>query len=153
MCWRVLTDDENFVLGYPKSIAELTWSRPYYSAEHRSFRRKTTTPLIGFNVVAMYIGRIEGIVINFLEEMASMKNPVELSKEIKKVTYDVILHVFMGSDNHSTFKKMRSLFTDMHKGIFALGINLPGFAFHKALQVFVVFTFHSSSYYLTDITH
>ncbi|CAK8560066.1 unnamed protein product [Lathyrus sativus] len=69
-----------------------------------------------------------------LEEVSSMKHPVELLKEVKKVSFTAIVHVFMGSCNHNVVKKIESLFEDLMNGLNSLPINVPGFTFHKALK-------------------
>ncbi|GAU44943.1 hypothetical protein TSUD_351580 [Trifolium subterraneum] len=87
MCRQVLSDDENFKFGYPKSIKELTKCRPMIdvsNSEHRRFRRLITAPIVGQNTLGVYMERIEDIVINSLEEMSSIKHPIELFKEMKK---------------------------------------------------------------------
>nr|AQQ13664.1 beta-amyrin 11-oxidase [Glycyrrhiza uralensis] len=137
MCRRVLTDDVNFKLGYPKSIKELARCRPMIdvsNAEHRLFRRLITSPIVGHKALAMYLERLEEIVINSLEELSSMKHPVELLKEMKKVSFKAIVHVFMGSSNQDIIKKIGSSFTDLYNGMFSIPINVPGFTFHKALE-------------------
>ncbi|CAK8574480.1 unnamed protein product [Lathyrus sativus] len=63
-----------------------------------------------------------------------MKQPVELLKEVKKVSFTAIVHIFMGSCNHNVVKKIESLFEDLMNGLNSLPINVPGFTFHKALK-------------------
>lgn len=139
MCRKVLTDDENFKLGYPKSIKELARCRPMTDvsrAEHRHFRRLITAPIIGHKALAMYLERIEDIVTNSLEELSSMKHPVELLKEMKKVSFKAIVHIFMGSSNNQhVIENIGTSFTDLYNGMFSIPFEVPGFAFHKALKV------------------
>ncbi|XP_061362725.1 beta-amyrin 11-oxidase-like [Gastrolobium bilobum] len=137
MCWRVLTDDENFKIGYPKSMLKLLASKPLgdvSSAQHRRFRRLVTAPIVGHHTLEMYIERIEDIVIHTLEELSSVKHPVEFLKEMKKVSFKVIIHIFMSTENQNVNIKIGDLFNDMHNGLFSLPINAPGFAFHQALK-------------------
>ncbi|XP_027337909.1 beta-amyrin 11-oxidase-like isoform X2 [Abrus precatorius] len=138
LCKRVLTDDMNFKFGYPKATLKLAPSKTLYdvsTAEHRRLRRLVTAPIVGQNSLTMYIERIEEIVIDSLEEMSSMKHPVEILKETENVSLKVILHIFMGSKNDYLVSRIGDLFSDMHNAIFSLfPINLPGFAFHKALK-------------------
>ncbi|XP_057450445.1 beta-amyrin 11-oxidase-like [Lotus japonicus] len=138
MCRKVLTDDENFKLGYPKSIKELARCRPMTDvsrAEHRHFRRLITAPIIGHKALAMYLERIEDIVTNSLEELSSMKHPVELLKEMKKVSFKAIVHIFMGSSNNQhVIENIGTSFTDLYNGMFSIPFEVPGFAFHKALK-------------------
>lgn len=137
MCKRVLLDDVNFKIGYPKSILELTKCRPMIdvsNANHKHFRRLITTPIVGHKVLDMYLERLEDIAINSLEELSSMKHPIELLKEMKKVSFKSIIHVFMGTSNQNIIKNIGSSFTDLSKGMYSIPINAPGFAFHKALK-------------------
>nr|BCL50776.1 cytochrome P450 88D12 [Astragalus sinicus] len=137
MCRRVLNDDLNFKLGYPKSIKELIKCRPMVDvtdAEHRHFRRLITPPFVGHKALAVYLERLEDIVVNSLEELSSMKHPIELLKEMKKVSFKAIVHIFMGSSNQYITTKIGSSFTDLYNGMFSIPINAPGFTFHKALK-------------------
>ncbi|KAJ1427963.1 Cytochrome P450 [Sesbania bispinosa] len=138
ICKRVLIDDMNFKLGYPKSTKELARNRPMSevsSEEHRRFRRLITAPIVGHNALTMYLERIEDIMVNSLDELSSMKHPVEFLKEMKKISFKVIMHVFMGRYyNKNIVSKIGSSFTDMYNGIFSIPINAPGFTFHKALK-------------------
>lgn len=138
MCKRVLLDDVNFKIGYPKSIQELTKCRPMIdvsNANHKHFRRLITAPMVGHKVLDMYLERLEDIAINSLEELSSMKHPIELLKEMKKVSFKSIIHVFMGTSNQNIVKNIGSSFTDLSKGMYSIPINAPGFTFHKALKV------------------
>ncbi|XP_027347558.1 beta-amyrin 11-oxidase-like [Abrus precatorius] len=137
MCKRVLTDDESFRFGYPSSSSKLARSRALNevsSAEHRRFRRLVTAPIVGHNMLAVYIQHIEEIVINSLEEMSSMKHPFAIMKELKRISTHVIVHIFLGSRNQHIFTKIGDLFTDISKAMFSVPINVPGFSFHKALK-------------------
>ncbi|KAJ1409556.1 Cytochrome P450 [Sesbania bispinosa] len=137
LCRRVLTDDENFKLGYPKSLLELTRCKPlwnYSIEEHKRFRRTLTAPIAGHNALAMYLERIEDIVTNSLEELSSMKHPVEFFKEMEKISFKVIVNIFIGSSNQHIVTKIGNLFNDLNNGLFSIPINAPGFAFHKALK-------------------
>ncbi|KAJ1409633.1 Cytochrome P450 superfamily, partial [Sesbania bispinosa] len=102
--------------------------------QQKRFRRLVNAPIAGHNL-AMYLERIENIMINSLEELSSMNNPIEFSKEMKKISFKVIMHVFMGrSYNEHIVTKIGSSFTDLYDGMFSIPINAPGFAFHKALK-------------------
>jgi ent-kaurenoic acid hydroxylase len=137
ICRRVLLDDVNFKFGYPKSIKELAKCRPMIdvsSANHRHFRRLITAPIVGHKALEMYLERIEDIVINSLEELSNMNHPIELLKEMKKVSFKAIIHVFMGSNNENIIKNIGSSFNDLSNGMYSLPINAPGFTYHKALK-------------------
>ncbi|XP_027336882.1 beta-amyrin 11-oxidase-like [Abrus precatorius] len=137
MCKRVLTDDENFRPGYPTALKELLPSRPLNDVsgvEHRRFRRLVTAPIMGHSTLEMYVERIENIVVNALEEISSMKDPVELLPELKKISFQVIVNVFLGSKNQDILEKIGNLFSIMFDAVLSVPVNAPGFAFHKALK-------------------
>jgi ent-kaurenoic acid hydroxylase len=105
------------------------------NSEHRHFRRLITAPIVGHKALEVYLERLEDIVINSLEELSSMKHPIELLKEMKKVSFKSIVHVFMGSSNENIIKNIGSSFSDIYNGMFSIPLNAPGFTFHKALKV------------------
>jgi ent-kaurenoic acid hydroxylase len=138
MCRQVLSDDENFPPGYPKSVMELINSNliAVSNPDNRRFRRLATAPIIGQNTLAKYLERIEDIVINSLEELSSMKDPIELLKEMKKVSFKTIVHVFMGSSNNDNIiKNIGISYTHISNALLSIPLNAPGFTFHKALKV------------------
>lgn len=142
MSRKVLLDDVNFKPGYPKPVSKLLQSKfavDGSKAEHRHFRSQFTPPIVNHKGLEMFLERIEDIVLNSLEEVSSMKLPVELLKEVKKVSFTAIVHVFMGSSNHNVIKRISSLFEDLMNGLNSLPINFPGFTFHKALKVLLHF--------------
>ncbi|XP_059427765.1 beta-amyrin 11-oxidase-like [Corylus avellana] len=135
LCRLVLTHDENFKPGYPKSTSILAGRKSLHnvsSVEHRRLRRLLTTLINGHQAQAIYVEHIEDIVSNSLDEWASMNKPFELCTEMKKTIFKVMMHVFMGSVSDSTFSTTQNLFNDFFKGIVSLTIDIPGFAFHKA---------------------
>ena len=83
----------------------------------------------------MYIQHTEDIVIDSFDEWASMKQPFEFYTEIKKATFKIMTHIFMGSVNDSTLWTTHNLYADYRKGLMSMAINIPGFAFHKAFKV------------------
>ncbi|XP_041022949.1 beta-amyrin 11-oxidase-like [Juglans microcarpa x Juglans regia] len=134
---RVLTNEETFGLGYPKSVFLLTGEKSLHNvmvAEHRRLRKLITSPLNGQEAIAMYIKHIEKNVIQFLDEWASMKKPIELVDELKKATFKITTFVFLGYIKESTFRATDTLFTDYRRGLMVPAINIPGFTFHKALK-------------------
>ncbi|KAI4357134.1 hypothetical protein L6164_001101 [Bauhinia variegata] len=136
MCRRVLTDDQHFRLGYPKASMTLagTLLRTDSPEEHKRLRRLTTAPIVGHNALAVYVDFVEDIIVNSLEEWASMNHPIDLLKEMKEITFKVIVGIFSGSDTNSVIAKIGYLFTILVNAIMSLPINIPGFTFHKALQ-------------------
>ena len=93
---RVLTNDEHFTVGYPKSTTLLSGRKSLHSVsavEHRRLRRLIGAPIIGHEALTMYIQHTEDIVINSLDEWASMKQPFELYTEIKRATFKRMMHI------------------------------------------------------------
>ncbi|XP_004510261.1 beta-amyrin 11-oxidase-like [Cicer arietinum] len=135
ICKKILADDDvNFTLGYPKSLAKLTHIRKK-KIKHRNFKRLIMAPMVGHNALAMYLDCIEDIVIDKLEELSSMKHPIELLNETRNITFKVIIHIFMGPFDQAIFKKCGDLFSIMSTGLYSIvPINAPFFPFRKALQ-------------------
>ena len=138
ICRHVLTNDEHFRVGYPKSAYLLSGRRAFHNisnVEHRRLRRLIASPMKGHEALTMYIKHTEDIVINSLDEWASMNEPSEFHKEIQRATFKIMTHIFMGSFNDSALWKTQNLYADYRNGLMSLVINLPGFAFHKAFKV------------------
>ncbi|EOY24055.1 Ent-kaurenoic acid oxidase, putative [Theobroma cacao] len=135
-CKKILTD-ERFAPGYPISVRKLTGSKSFHSvsnSEHRRLRKLTTAPINGHEALAMYIGYIENIVITDLEEWTSMNRPIEFLKEMERVTFKVLTHIFMGSGAESIRESTEKYHNDFHHGLLSAAYNIPAFPFHKALK-------------------
>ncbi|KAL4279607.1 hypothetical protein GQ457_03G021500 [Hibiscus cannabinus] len=136
-CRKVLADDEQFGLGYPSSTMRLTGKRSFHSvskSQHKHLRRLTTAPINGHEALSMYIQYIEDIVMQGLDEWASIKEPIELLKEMRKVAFKVITHIFVGSSAESILGSVEKHYADLNYGLKSAAINVPGFAFYKALK-------------------
>jgi ent-kaurenoic acid hydroxylase len=105
------------------------------NAEHKRLRKLTTSPINGHKALARYIDLIEGIVINSLEEWADMEQPIKLLTELRKVAFKVITNIFISTHSESVSSSVENLYGDLNAGIKSHAINLPGFAFHRALKV------------------
>ncbi|XP_047161901.1 beta-amyrin 11-oxidase-like [Vigna umbellata] len=141
MCKRVLNDDENFKQGYPKSTSELLKNKALSnvcSAEHKLLRELVSSGILGQKVLATNLEIVENIVINSLDELSRMKQPLQVFKEMEKISFETIVHILMGSHtNSNNIAKLRDLFHQFSKcnPIYSLPINFPGFAFHQGLKV------------------
>ena len=85
-CRKVMTDDDRFKLGYPASTMALAGKRSFHgisNAEHKWLRRLTTAPINGHEALSMYVDLIEGIVVKSLDELSSMREPIQLLKELR----------------------------------------------------------------------
>lgn len=87
----------------------------------------------------MYIRHIEDIVVSALDEWASMDRPIELLSGTRKVAFKVITDIFLGSSSGSVLDLAEKLYVDVTHGLISAAINIPGFAFHKALKVMLYF--------------
>ncbi|CAK9321528.1 unnamed protein product [Citrullus colocynthis] len=138
LCRQVLGDEDKFKPSLPRSITILTGRKSLmqvFKTEHRRLRRLTTAPISGHVALEMYINHIEHTVISGLEEWASMKKPIELLTEIKKLTFKIIWNIFLGSSSiHSSIAEIEALFAKLALGFISLPINFPGFSFHKSLK-------------------
>jgi cytochrome P450 len=139
MCRQVLADDVTFKFSYPKSTVEVLRYKLFWSfsrKEHMRFRRLISPLTMGYNnTLEIYPTRIEDIMINSLEEISSMSHPIEFLKELKNISFNIIIDIFMGSYNQHIITKIGNSFTDLHTALFSMPINLPGFAFRKGLMV------------------
>jgi len=138
-CRRVLTDDEQLKLGYPSSTTSLFGRRTFHgisNEEHKRLRRLTTSPITGHEALSMYVGLIEDASVKVLEELSSMNTPSEFLTELRKFAFKIITTIFMGSDvHHVDLALVENLYRDFSRGLKSLPIDLPGFAFYKALKV------------------
>ncbi|KAI4327253.1 hypothetical protein L6164_019737 [Bauhinia variegata] len=140
-CRKVLTDDEHFKLGYPASTMALAGKRSFHgisNAKHKHLRRLTTAPITGHEALSSYVPVIEETAVKWLDEFSSIgssKQPIQLLKEIRRFAFAVITNIFVGSDVDCVdLGLVENLYTDLNRGMKSQAINLPGFAFHKALK-------------------
>ncbi|MBA0826824.1 hypothetical protein Goarm_011645, partial [Gossypium armourianum] len=137
LCRKVLTDDEHFSYGYPSSAIQLGGKKSLYgisNSEHRRLRRLIADPINGHQALALYIRHIEDIVITSLEELATMNRPIKFFNEMKTIALKVIAKVSLGSTQDSVLWSMVKYYKELSPGILSMPINIPGFAFHRALK-------------------
>ncbi|XP_052490831.1 beta-amyrin 11-oxidase [Gossypium raimondii] len=77
---------------------------------------------------------IEDVVITSLEELATMNRPIKFFNEMKTIALNVIAKVSLGSTQDSILWSMVKYYTELSPGILSMPINIPGFAFHRALK-------------------
>ncbi|KAK4262478.1 hypothetical protein QN277_028033 [Acacia crassicarpa] len=137
-CRKVLSDEQHFKLGYPTSTIALTGKRSLHgisNADHKRIRRLITSPITGHHALSSYVTLIESIAVQFLDEWSSMNRPIDLLCELRKFAFALIANIFIGSDVDSiNLGIFENLYADLNRGMKSLAINIPGFAFHKALK-------------------
>ncbi|WMV40225.1 hypothetical protein MTR67_033610 [Solanum verrucosum] len=139
VCKKILMDDDNFELGWPKSVLNLIGKKALHgitSQEHKRLRRITTSPIKGKHALSLYLGLIEKVVKSSFEKWNAIEEkPIEFLSEMKKSTFEVIIRIMIGSEIDPQWLDMvEKVYTIYLKGFLALPINLPGFAYHRAFK-------------------
>ncbi|KEH37115.1 putative cytochrome P450 [Medicago truncatula] len=135
-CKRVLTDDEKFVPGWPQSAVELIGEKSFIKMpfeEHKRLRRLTSSSINGYEALSVYLKKIEEVVISSLEKWTHM-GEIEFLTQMRKLTFKIIIHIFLGSESDHVMEALEREYTVLNLGVRAMRINVPGFAFHKALK-------------------
>lgn len=136
-CRRVLADDEAFKPGWPTSTVNLIGKNSFLGIsdeDHRRLRKLTAAPVNGHESLSMYIRYIEDNVITALDEWANM-GQIEFLTEIRKLTFKIIIYIFLSSESEPVMEALEREYTNLNYGVRAMAINIPGFAYHKALKV------------------
>lgn len=135
-CRKVLNDDENFKPGWPVSTRELIGRKSFVSIsyeEHKRLRRLTAAPINGHEVLTFYVGYIEEMVQTGLSKWSRM-GEIEFLTKLRKLTFQIIMYIFLSSESENIMEVLEKEYTTLNCGVRSMAINLPGFAFHKALQ-------------------
>ncbi|KAK8338023.1 hypothetical protein V6Z12_A09G223800 [Gossypium hirsutum] len=135
LCKKVLTDDNNFQWGYPVSNL-IQGDVPFdYMSSHRRLHRLVTTVLNQHQPPSSHLGTIEKIVINTLEEWSKMKEPILFVPEVNKFVFKLIIAIFLGSGtDDNQIASMEEYYRKVYYGLHTTPINIPGFAYHRAVQ-------------------
>ncbi|OMO55023.1 Cytochrome P450 [Corchorus capsularis] len=137
LCRKVLTDDEHFISGYPIPALILGGKKFDFisSSGHKRFRR-LTAGLNGHESLSTYIRIVEEIVISKLEEWGGKINqPIDFQSEMNKIAFKVIMTIFLGSASDDlVIDSMEKYYKELVNGLLSTAVNIPGFAFHKALK-------------------
>ncbi|KAK3131414.1 hypothetical protein QOZ80_6AG0506160 [Eleusine coracana subsp. coracana] len=131
-------DDGNFVTGWPKATVALIGPKslvaiPY--EEHRHLRKLTAAPINNFDALTTYLGFIDRTVTASLRSWSSSQsNQIEFLPEIRRMTFEIIMQIFLGGASDDTMGALERSYTDLNYGMRAMAIDLPDSAYHKALQ-------------------
>ncbi|KAL6125670.1 hypothetical protein ACLB2K_073725 [Fragaria x ananassa] len=135
-CKRVLTDDDAFKPGWPVSTVELIGRKSFIGIsyeEHKRLRKLTAAPVNGHEALSVYMKYIEDIVVTSLEKWSTMGD-VEFLTQVRKLTFTIIMYIFLSSESEPVMEALEREYTVLNYGVRALAINIPGFAYHKALK-------------------
>lgn len=137
-------DDTQFKPGWPKSTFELMGRKSFLglsAEEHKRLRRLTAAPISGKKALSTYHEFMKDVIVSSLDELAEAERPVEFLTEVRKITFKIIVHIFLGGESGPIIDSMKEEYTKLNCGLRAMAINLPGFAYHKALKVSFYFLF------------
>ncbi|KAJ4951944.1 hypothetical protein NE237_028776 [Protea cynaroides] len=133
---QVLMDDENFGTGWPKSTVELMGKKSFIGIsdeEHKRLRKLTQAPVNGHEALSVYIKFIEETAVSSLEKWSGM-GEIEFLTEIRRFTFRIIMHIFLGTENDQVIAALEKEYTVLNHGVRAMAIDIPGFAYHRALK-------------------
>ncbi|GLT73719.1 hypothetical protein SLA2020_455570 [Shorea laevis] len=135
-CRRVLTDDDAFKPGWPVSTVELIGKNSFIGIsyeEHKRLRRITAAPVNGYEAMSIYLKYIEDNVVRSLEKWTKM-GEIEFLTELRRLTFKIIMYIFLSSESELVSDALEKEYTALNLGVRAMAINIPGFAYHKALK-------------------
>ncbi|KAI5647593.1 hypothetical protein M9H77_33598 [Catharanthus roseus] len=133
---KVLTDDEAFMPGWPTSTVKLIGEKSFIGLsyeEHKRLRKLTAAPVNGHEALSLYLKYIEENVVTALEKWSTM-GQIEFLTELRRLTFRVIMHIFLSSEGDHVMAALEKEYTTLNYGVRAMAINLPGFAYHNALK-------------------
>nr|CBY78889.1 KAO protein [Aegilops tauschii] len=136
-CKQVLMDDDTFVTGWPKATVALIGPKSFINMgydEHRRLRKLTAAPINGFDALTSYLAFIDHTVVTTLRGWADRGSDFEFLTELRRMTFRIIVQIFMGGADERTAAELESTYTELDYGMRAMAIDLPGFAYHKAVR-------------------
>ncbi|CAI0458936.1 unnamed protein product [Linum tenue] len=68
------------------------------------------------------------------EEWSSAGEPLELLTQLRKLTFCIIMFIFLSSECEDIMETLERQYTTVNHGVRAMAINLPGFAYYRALK-------------------
>ncbi|KAF9602167.1 hypothetical protein IFM89_025440 [Coptis chinensis] len=135
-CRQVLMDDEKFKPGWPQSTVELIGRKSFVGLsyeDHKWLRRITAAPVNGHEALSVYLEFIEENVASTLERWSNM-GEIEFLTQLRKLTFRIIMHIFISKGGESVMDALEEVYTTLNYGVRAMAINLPGFAYYRALK-------------------
>ncbi|KAK9144444.1 hypothetical protein Sjap_004347 [Stephania japonica] len=135
-CKQVLQDEVRFKPGWPKTTVRLIGEKSFIGLsydEHKRIRKLTAGPINGKEALATYLGFIEETVVHTLETWTVMGN-IEFLTHLRKLTFKIIMYIFLSKKNDHLIEALEREYTAINNAVRAMAINIPGFAYHKALK-------------------
>ncbi|KAF5198546.1 Cytochrome p450 [Thalictrum thalictroides] len=136
LCKLVYTDNDRFKPGWPKSTAELIGKKSFVCVprdEHKRLRKLTAGPINGQEALSTYLEYIEDAVVSTLEKTPNM-GELEFLTLIRKLTFKIIMYIFVSDEGDPVMDALEKEYKTLDYGIRSMAINLPGFAYYKALK-------------------
>ncbi|KAL6861402.1 hypothetical protein ACP4OV_017102 [Aristida adscensionis] len=136
-CKQVLMDDAAFVTGWPKATVALIGPKSFVAMpydEHRRLRKLTAAPINGFDALTAYLPFIDRTAASSLRAWSARGDGVEFLTELRRMTFKIIVQIFLGGAGDATMRALERSYTELNYGMRAMAINLPGFAYHRALR-------------------
>ncbi|KAL3497728.1 hypothetical protein ACH5RR_040460 [Cinchona calisaya] len=137
-CRKVLTD-ERFGAGWPKSVSDLVGKRGLHGVsnqERKRLRQLIATPVASQEALSIFIDYVDEIARNAFDTWEKTEEPFEFLTEMRKTAFKVMMNIIL-SDEVTDEKELNRLahdYTLLSHGLKATPINLPGFAYHRALK-------------------
>ncbi|KAM0894740.1 hypothetical protein ACQ4PT_024221 [Festuca glaucescens] len=136
-CKKVLMDDGGFIPGWPKSAVTLIGNKSFLcmtEEEHRRVRKLTAAPINGLDALTTYLDFIDQTVVSTLPRWSEAGKEIEFLTELRRMTFEIIVKIFMSGADERTMNTLEGSYTDLNLAIQAMAIDLPGFAYHRALK-------------------
>ncbi|XP_071736065.1 ent-kaurenoic acid oxidase 1-like [Rutidosis leptorrhynchoides] len=133
---KVLLDDDAFQPGWPTATFQIAGRKSFIAIsyeEHKRLRKLTRSPINGHEALSIYLPYIENNVVLALENWSKM-GQIEFLTELRRLTFKVIMHIFLSSEIEHLIKSLEAECTILNYGLRAMAINIPGFAFYEALK-------------------
>ncbi|PIA32696.1 hypothetical protein AQUCO_04400113v1 [Aquilegia coerulea] len=136
LCKQVLMDEERFPTGWPQTAVELMGKKSFIgisAEEHKRLRKLTSAPVNGHEALSVYLEYIENQVVSTLEKWSNM-GEIEYLSQVRKLTFRIIMYVFLSEASEDLMVALEKEYSTLNYGVRAMQINVPGFAYYKALK-------------------
>ncbi|KAL0417361.1 UNVERIFIED_CONTAM: Abietadienol/abietadienal oxidase [Sesamum latifolium] len=125
-----------FQSSYPKSFRDLVGKNGVITAQGDQQRK--------LHSIASNMMRLEKLKFHFLQDIQNVMkkmitdlhdNQVVLLQDVcRKVAINLMVNQLLGVSSESEVNEIAQLFSDFADGCLSVPINLPGFAYHKAMK-------------------